>query len=594
MRSSWMMRRALRSLKPTGVAARYVDALTQLLREGGNDENTRINNKKKRRLDKYIEAKLRKEEKARLLEKLAHSSADIRDRTELVSAATLGTGRAAREAERVQKMLGAHSSSKRGAFQVEEDDEDEDLDAAPDTEELERELIDEPEQPELPTQEEADARHSRIVEAARRFDTPSTETAPAAAPAVGSALAMGPDGQPVAPIVRKRKRTGPQSKVNLSVQDRIRYGRMGKAPRSDSDSGDSDEGSSDDTDDSDNDSDDHDENVHMYDVDKAIEESRKRVAAERAWKRPEADEAMDSDESVATDELISEEEETDEEEEAVLLHAMRLRGMLPDDAAFEAPRSKGKKKAADSNSDESTEESDVDSEDQETGDGEDEEDEEDDDEEQEEVVDSDDDEEEEDDDDEKEEEEDDSEVSDADAEETAQADAPQSKRWGLGESARTKAFKQWAMEAMHLARPDFDTDGHELQPVGGHVVRVRDLGPQDGKARGPLGRDVASPASKSSFAKRFFDEEAHFRATQAPVRHVPVQRDEALQAARMALPVVAEEDLVVRTINENPVTVLCGETGSGKTTQIPQFLYEAAYATAGSGMSSPLTQRILV
>ena len=588
------MRRALRSLKPTGVAARYVDALTQLLREGGNDESTRINNKKKRRLDKYIEAKLRKEEKARLLEKLAHSSADIRDRTELVSAATLGTGRAAREAERVQKMLGAHSSSKRGAFQVEEDDEDEDLDAAPDTEELERELIDEPEQPELPTQEEADARHSRIVEAARRFDTPSTETAPAAAPAVGSALAMGPDGQPVAPIVRKRKRTGPQSKVNLSVQDRIRYGRMGKAPRSDSDSGDSDEGSSDDTDDSDNDSDDHDESVHMYDVDKAIEESRKRVAAERAWKRPEADEAMDSDESVATDELISEEEETDEEEEAVLLHAMRLRGMLPDDAAFEAPRSKGKKKAADSNSDESTEESDVDSEDQETGDGEDEEDEEDDDEKQEEVVDSDDDEEEEDDDDEKEEEEDDSEVSDADAEETAEADAPQSKRWGLGESARTKAFKQWAMEAMHLARPDFDTDGHELQPVGGHVVRVRDLGPQDGKARGPLGRDVASPASKSSFAKRFFDEEAHFRATQAPVRHVPVQRDEALQAARMALPVVAEEDLVVRTINENPVTVLCGETGSGKTTQIPQFLYEAAYATAGSGMSSPLTQRILV
>ena len=67
----------------------------QLLREGGNDENTRINNKKKRRLDKYIEAKLRKEEKARLLEKLAHSSADIRDRTELVSAATLGTVSAA-------------------------------------------------------------------------------------------------------------------------------------------------------------------------------------------------------------------------------------------------------------------------------------------------------------------------------------------------------------------------------------------------------------------------------------------------------------------------------------------------------------------
>lgn len=560
----------------------------QLLREGGNDENTRINNKKKRRLDKYIEAKLRKEEKARLLEKLAHSSADIRDRTELVSAATLGTGRAAREAERVQKILGASSSSKRGAFQVDEDDEDEDLDAAPETEELDRELVEDSEQPELPTQEEADARHSRIVEAARRFDPPAAQPAPTVTPAVGSALAMGPDGQPLAPIVRKRKRTGPQSKVNMSVQDRIRYGRMGKTQSSDSGGDESADGSSDNSDDSDDDSDDGDEDVHVYDVDKAIEESRKRVAAERAWKRPENDEAMDSDDSVATDELVSEEEDTDEEEEAVLLHAMRLRGMLPDDTAPKASASKGKKKAVDSDSDEeSTEQSGDDSESDDEGEDEDDEDE--DDEEGQEAADTDEDEDDDEDeyDDEDENEDEDAEES-GDTDETAQADAPQSKRWGLGESARTKAFKQWAMEAMHLARPDFDTDGHELQPVGGHVVRVRDLGPQDGKARGPLGRDVASPASKSSFAKRFFDEEAHFRATKAPVRHVPVQRDETLQAARMALPVVAEEDLVVRTINENPVTVLCGETGSGKTTQIPQFLYEAAYATAGSG-TSPCT-----
>ena len=34
----------------------------------------------------------------------------------------------------------------------------------------------------------------------------------------------------------------------------------------------------------------------------------------------------------------------------------------------------------------------------------------------------------------------------------------------------------------------------------------------------------------------------------------------------------------METINENPVTIICGETGSGKTTQVPQFLYEAGYA----------------
>lgn len=33
----------------------------------------------------------------------------------------------------------------------------------------------------------------------------------------------------------------------------------------------------------------------------------------------------------------------------------------------------------------------------------------------------------------------------------------------------------------------------------------------------------------------------------------------------------------MEAIKENPVVVLCGETGSGKTTQVPQFLYEAGY-----------------
>ena len=44
------------------------------------------------------------------------------------------------------------------------------------------------------------------------------------------------------------------------------------------------------------------------------------------------------------------------------------------------------------------------------------------------------------------------------------------------------------------------------------------------------------------------------------------------------MPILAEEQVIMETINENPVTVIAGETGSGKTTQLPQFLYEAGYA----------------
>lgn len=42
---------------------------------------------------------------------------------------------------------------------------------------------------------------------------------------------------------------------------------------------------------------------------------------------------------------------------------------------------------------------------------------------------------------------------------------------------------------------------------------------------------------------------------------------------------VFESQVIMETIREHPVTILCGETGSGKTTQLPQFLYEAGFSS---------------
>ncbi|UMM26029.1 hypothetical protein L5515_005595 [Caenorhabditis briggsae] len=68
-----------------------------------------------------------------------------------------------------------------------------------------------------------------------------------------------------------------------------------------------------------------------------------------------------------------------------------------------------------------------------------------------------------------------------------------------------------------------------------------------------------------------------------------VERSEEIQKSRAELPIFAEEMRIVEAINENLVTVVCGETGSGKTTQIPQFLYEAGYASEGEliGITEP-------
>lgn len=63
-----------------------------------------------------------------------------------------------------------------------------------------------------------------------------------------------------------------------------------------------------------------------------------------------------------------------------------------------------------------------------------------------------------------------------------------------------------------------------------------------------------------------------------PSIYVPVSRLPEIQEARLKLPVTAEEQVIMETINENQVVIIAGETGSGKTTQVPQFLYEAGYA----------------
>lgn len=62
-----------------------------------------------------------------------------------------------------------------------------------------------------------------------------------------------------------------------------------------------------------------------------------------------------------------------------------------------------------------------------------------------------------------------------------------------------------------------------------------------------------------------------------------VARDPIIQSHRSTLPAVRMEHEIVETILTNQVVVITGETGSGKTTQIPQFLYERGFGRPGSG-----------
>lgn len=90
-------------------------------------------------------------------------------------------------------------------------------------------------------------------------------------------------------------------------------------------------------------------------------------------------------------------------------------------------------------------------------------------------------------------------------------------------------------------------------------------------------------------------EEAGFRPQDLPNRLPPwmqhsfgrkprfglLQSTQSLQEQRRSLPIFCMRDAIMSHVDAHSVTILVGETGSGKTTQIPQFLAEHGYAKKG-------------
>lgn len=63
---------------------------------------------------------------------------------------------------------------------------------------------------------------------------------------------------------------------------------------------------------------------------------------------------------------------------------------------------------------------------------------------------------------------------------------------------------------------------------------------------------------------------------------------EKLQDDRKLLPIYAYREELLQAVNDHQILVIVGETGSGKTTQIPQYLHEAGYTKRGKiGCTQP-------
>ena len=67
---------------------------------------------------------------------------------------------------------------------------------------------------------------------------------------------------------------------------------------------------------------------------------------------------------------------------------------------------------------------------------------------------------------------------------------------------------------------------------------------------------------------------------------------QALLRERSMLPIWSARDSLLQLIRDNRSLVVVGETGSGKTTQIPQFLLQGGFADQGGAIACTQPRRV--
>jgi ATP-dependent RNA helicase DHX37/DHR1 len=154
---------------------------------------------------------------------------------------------------------------------------------------------------------------------------------------------------------------------------------------------------------------------------------------------------------------------------------------------------------------------------------------------------------------------------------------------------RSGGFKQWAVTQLSAVKdyvapvqedfvhhPSPEENVHQEQSLPRKKRKIDASTPSE--IRGPLGEDISLPST--SFAEHL---KRLGKSAEAKKKVVLVTRPPEVENARLLLPIVTEEQPIMEAVLLNTVVVICGETGSGKTTQVPQFLFEAGFGSPESG-----------
>lgn len=66
----------------------------------------------------------------------------------------------------------------------------------------------------------------------------------------------------------------------------------------------------------------------------------------------------------------------------------------------------------------------------------------------------------------------------------------------------------------------------------------------------------------------------------------------SIEETRKSLPIYQYRDELIQAINDHQILIIVGETGSGKTTQLPQYLHEAGYTKGGMKIGCTQPRRV--
>ena len=126
---------------------------------------------------------------------------------------------------------------------------------------------------------------------------------------------------------------------------------------------------------------------------------------------------------------------------------------------------------------------------------------------------------------------------------------------------RSSIFKTWATQQLNKSlghTPSYENGSLELPP---HPQQNIEKPAVQQLAQMPqLPEAESSQSARTAYA-------------------VHVERVREMEQARSELPIIQREQEIMEAVHNNSVVIIKGDTGSGKTTQVPQFLYEAGYGS---------------